>query len=47
MTPNEHLADLTPRFEVPQDTVGPVFRAIKDVPETYLHETFLNIVKRG
>lgn len=46
-TPNEHLADLTPRFEVSQDTVGQVFRSIKDVPENHLHETFQIIVKRG
>lgn len=46
-TPDEDLADLTPRFEVPQETVGQVFRAIKDVPENHLRETFQIIVKRG
>lgn len=46
-TPDEDLADLTPRYEVPQDIVGPVYRAIKDVPENHLHETFQNIIKRG
>lgn len=46
-TSNEHLADLTPRFEVPQDIVGRVFRSIKDVPENHLHETFQIIVKHG
>ena len=41
------LADLTPRIEASRDTVGQVFKAIKDVPEPHLRETFQNIVKRG
>jgi very-short-patch-repair endonuclease len=41
------LTDLTPRIEVPQEAVGPVYKAIRDVPEKQLRETFQTIVKRG
>lgn len=47
LTPDEDLTDLTPRIEVPKDTVSQVFNAIKDVPESHLHQTFHLIVKRG
>ncbi len=46
-TLDEDLVDLAPRYEVPQDTAGPVFKAIKDVPENHLRETFHGIVRRG
>ncbi len=45
-TPDEDLADLIPRIEVPQEAVGPVFKGIKEVPESHLQQTFLMIVKR-
>lgn len=45
--PDEDLPDPTPRFEIPKDTAGQVFKTIKDVPENHLHETFQNIVRRG
>lgn len=46
-TADDDLVDLTPRFEAPQETIGQVFKAIKDVPENHLNETLQKIVKRG
>ncbi len=44
---DEDLVDFTPRYELPQDTAGPVFKAIRDVPEDHLRETFQSIARRG
>lgn len=46
-TADADLEDLIPRIELPQNATGPVFNAIKDVPESHLRETFQRIVKRG
>lgn len=44
---DEDLDGLQPRFERPQNVTGPVFKAIKEVPDHHLRETFQSIVRRG
>lgn len=43
---DDELDDPVPQIEVAEGPTGPVFKAIKDVPEDHLRELFLTIVKR-
>lgn len=43
----DDLEDLKPRFEQREDSTGPLFKSIKEVPEEHLRNTFRTIIRRG
>jgi len=46
-TADDEFDDSKPRIEVQLVAKGPVFKAIKDVPEDHLRNAFQTVVKRG